>query len=140
MMLKIILFAMLFPTLELYILILIGQRFGAISTVSLVIFTGVIGVFLTKKNGKAVLKELVNTVKQNKVPAKELVEGILILLGGFVLLFPGIISDTLGFLLVLNYSRKLIIHTYWEKIKHSQAFWELKEKLREEFIKKGIIH
>jgi len=139
MMLKIILFAMLFPTLELYILILIGQKFGAIITTGLVISTGAVGILLTKKNGKAVLKELVNTTKQNKVPAMELVEGLLILLGGFVLLFPGIISDTVGFLLVLNYTRKIIIHTYWEKIRNSKAFWELKEKLREEFIKKGVI-
>jgi len=137
MLLKLIMFAIFFPTLELYILILIGQKLGAGATVGLVILTGVVGIFLARQNGSRVLKQLVEAVKKNQVPAMEVVEGLLILIGGLVLMLPGLISDCLGFILVINPTRKLIIHNFWLRIRHSDFFFQLKEKLREELIKKG---
>jgi UPF0716 protein FxsA len=137
MFLKLVLFAILFPTLELYLLILLGRQVGAEVTVGIVILTGVLGVYLARKNGKSVLARLVESVRRNEVPAMEVVEGLLILIGGIVLMLPGLISDTLGFLLVINPTRRLFIRRFWMTIRKSDFFFQLKEKLREELIKKG---
>jgi UPF0716 protein FxsA len=102
-----------------------------------VILTGVLGVYLARKNGKSVLARLVESVRRNEVPAMEVVEGLLILIGGIVLMLPGLISDTLGFLLVINPTRRLFIRRFWMTIRKSDFFFQLKEKLREELIKKG---
>jgi UPF0716 protein FxsA len=134
---KILFIIILIPVLELYLLILIGQFAGALNTIMLVIFTGIVGFWFAKKNGRTIISRLINTVKNNRVPAMEVIEGFFLLSGGLLLIMPGIISDLLGFFFVLNSTRKYFIFKYGKKIQESNFFNQLKNKLRDELIKKG---
>ena len=82
---------------ELYLLIVLGSRIGAMPTIGLIVFTGVLGATLARQQGLSVLSKIQREMASGRPPTQELVEGALIVVGGIVLLTPGIINDLLGF-------------------------------------------
>ncbi len=102
-----ILFTVL-PALELYVLIEVGGVIGAGNTILIIILTGVIGAYLARLQGFLTLQKIQNNVNQGQLPSEELMDGLMILVGGIVLLTPGFITDALGFLLLIPLSRNLI--------------------------------
>lgn len=93
------------PIIELALLIEVGQYIGTFYTILLVIVTGVIGGFLAKLEGLRVWRALQNDLRQFKMPTDRMIDGALILVGGAFLLTPGIITDILGFLLIIPFTR-----------------------------------
>ena len=81
-----------------YVLIKVGGEIGALNTIGLVVLTAVIGVALMRSQGLSTLSNMQNAMNQGKIPAMELAEGAVILLAGALLLTPGFITDTFGFL------------------------------------------
>lgn len=104
-------FAILFlaiPILEIFFLIKVGEVIGAWKTIFLVVLTAVIGAALLRQQGLSTLARLQGNLSQGKIPAQEMVEGVLLAVGGALLMTPGFVTDTIGFLCLIPPTRKLI--------------------------------
>lgn len=89
------------PVLELWLLIRVGSAFGAPSAVGLCLLTGFIGAGLARAQGARAVQRLQETVARGMMPAREIFDGVMILVAGVVLLTPGFITDFIGILLLL---------------------------------------
>ncbi|MFQ6618805.1 MAG: FxsA family protein [Fidelibacterota bacterium] len=96
------------PLIELYILIKAGARIGALSTIAIVILTGIVGAYLAKLEGLSVISKIRLSVQAGIFPGDELFDGILILSAGALLLTPGFITDGIGFILLIPWTRELV--------------------------------
>ena len=96
------------PLLEMFILIKVGNAIGAISTVFLVVLTATIGITLLKYEGLATLTRLRQKLNIRERPDTELVEGIMLLVGGALLLIPGFVTDLIGFSCLISRTRRPI--------------------------------
>ena len=93
------------PVLEIYVLIQVGQVIGAWWTVLLLLVDGFLGGWLMKREGGRAWRSLVEALEDRRMPARELADAALILVGGTLLLTPGFVSDIAGFFLVLPFTR-----------------------------------
>lgn len=98
----------LIPVIELALLIKIGTIIGTLNTIILVIFTALVGAYLVKMEGISVVTRFQNNVSTGKFPADEIFDGAMILVAGALLVTPGVMTDVVGFSLVLPASRKVI--------------------------------
>jgi UPF0716 protein FxsA len=96
------------PIVEMYLLIEVGGYIGAVPTIGLVMITAVIGVALLRIQGLATLTRGVSRLNRGELPAREMVEGLLLAVAGALLLTPGFITDAVGFVLLAPPSRQLI--------------------------------
>ena len=94
------------PALELYLLIQVGGAIGVLETIWLIVLTGVVGASLARREGMGVLTNIQAATAQGRAPTGELAEGGLILVGGLMLLTPGILTDLWGLLCILPWSRR----------------------------------
>jgi UPF0716 protein FxsA len=95
------------PLLELYILIKIGGALGAFQTVALVVFTALLGVVLVRFEGLRTLQQIKQSLSQGIVPAEEMVDGVLIFIGGILLITPGVLTDLFALVLLIPYTRTI---------------------------------
>jgi UPF0716 protein FxsA len=101
---------LLVPLVEIYLLIQVGGIIGVIPTISLVVFTAVLGALILRFQGFTILQRVRSTLAQGEIPAIEMLEGVVLLISGALLLTPGFFTDTLGFLcLIPSLRRRLII-------------------------------
>lgn len=105
------------PLIELALLIKVGEFIGIIPTIIIVGSTGIIGVTLARKQGYQVIKKIRNNIELGKLPADDLIGGVLILIGGTMLLTPGIITDITGFSLIFPVTRSIFVKITKNKIK-----------------------
>jgi len=96
------------PIVEIYILLEVGGIIGAFPTIILVVLTAVIGAGLLRQQGVSTLARFQQNMGQGKIPAQEMIEGVLLAVGGAFLMTPGFVTDTMGFLCLLPFSRKFI--------------------------------
>ena len=96
------------PAIELALLIQVGTFIGVTNTLTLIILTGVLGASLARMQGFLVLSKIQKSLEQGVMPNNELIDGVMILVGGIVLLTPGFITDTIGFFLLLPPTRVLL--------------------------------
>lgn len=96
------------PIIEIFFLIKVGEVIGAFPTIILVVLTAVIGAGLLRQQGLSTLARFQKNLSTGKIPAQEMVEGILLAVGGALLMTPGFVTDTMGFLCLLPFSRKFI--------------------------------
>ena len=96
------------PIIELAILIEIGSRVGTFHTIMLIITTGIVGALLAQSQGLAVIRKIQEELTFGRPPAGELVDGLFVLVGGLLLVTPGIITDIVGFALLLPITRNII--------------------------------
>lgn len=89
------------PFLELFMILRVGQAIGALNTIGLLILVSATGAWLVKREGLAVLRRAQDRIRAGGVPAKELIDGVLILFAGALLLTPGFLTDVVGVLLLL---------------------------------------
>ena len=89
------------PLLELYVIIQVGQAIGALNTIGILLLDSLIGAWLMKREGLAVVRRLQAQLEQGKVPGREIVDAFLILFGGALMLTPGFVTDVLGMGLLL---------------------------------------
>ncbi|MFC1709237.1 FxsA family protein [Candidatus Omnitrophota bacterium] len=107
------------PIVELYFLIRVGQYLGAFNAVAIVIFTGIFGAFLARMEGLRVLYNVQKDLQDGKMPTSQLLDGLMILVGAVLLITPGLLTDAVGFLLVIPQSRaflKVWVKQYLQKI------------------------
>ncbi len=93
------------PIIEIYLLIQVGQVIGAGWTIFLVVFTAVIGVWLLRIQGLSTLTRAQQKLQQNELPAREILEGMGLVVAGALLLTPGFFTDTVGFFLLFPPTR-----------------------------------
>ena len=97
------------PLVELYVIIAVGEEIGALWTVMLVLLTAVIGVNLLRMQGMSTLARAQKNMAQGTIPAMEMMEGVALAVAGVLLITPGFITDTIGFLCLFPASRRAII-------------------------------
>ncbi|MCU7959655.1 MAG: FxsA family protein [gamma proteobacterium symbiont of Bathyaustriella thionipta] len=110
------------PMIELYVLISVGSEIGAFSTIALTLFTAALGIWLVRLQGLGTALRAREAMARGETPAMEMMEGALLSVAGFMLLFPGFISDSLGFLLLLPPLRKWLVLNWIKKISVSGAY------------------
>lgn len=99
---------LIIPFAEIYLLLLVGGVIGAFPTIFLVVFTAAMGTWLLRQQGFSTFRQLQANLAQGVIPAYEMIEGPIILLGGLLLLTPGFITDILGFACLIPSLRKKI--------------------------------
>ncbi len=102
---KLVLLFVGLPLVELAILIKLGQFMGLWPTIGLVIVTGIVGASLARMQGFLVYTRIQHELAAGRMPAEEMIDGLLILIGGVVLLTPGILTDLFGFAMLLPLTR-----------------------------------
>jgi UPF0716 protein FxsA len=100
---------------EIYVLVSVGDAIGAWSTILLVIITALIGSTLLKQQGWSIMAKAQQTIAEGRTPALEILEGVVILVSGVLLLTPGFITDGLGLLGLMPWSRSYFINHILEK-------------------------
>ncbi|QXE00686.1 FxsA family protein [Terribacillus sp. DMT04] len=101
----------LFPALEVTVFIWTGAEIGFLWLFLLIMLTGVLGVALARREGLQTYRRAREQMQNGQPPTDELLNGMCILIGGFLLLLPGFISDLLGLLFLLPFSRRKL--RYW---------------------------
>ena len=97
------------PLVELYFILVVGGAIGALWTVVLVILTAIIGVNLLRIQGMSTLAKAQKNMAEGQIPAMEMMEGIALAVAGVLLITPGFITDSIGFLCLIPASRQAII-------------------------------
>ena len=123
----VLLAVILIPIVEIYLFIKIGSQIGAFSTIFLIFFTAVVGVYYAKYEGINTLRSGMMQMIKNQIPAHELISGAAIAFGAVLLIIPGFATDLIGFLLIVPITRKLILGKFNKK-------FEKKEMKKNDFI------
>jgi len=96
------------PLVELYVIIQVGQAIGALWTIALLLLDSLFGAWLLRSQGRAVWARFRATLAAGRPPARETVDGALVIVGGTLMLAPGFITDAFGVLLLLPPTRALM--------------------------------
>ena len=105
------------PLIEIYLFITLGGLIGALPTVALVIVTALIGVSLLRAQGLNTMARFQQEVATGQLPASTMLEGVALILGGALLLTPGFLTDTIGFLCLIPFTRQSIIAWFIKNMK-----------------------
>lgn len=103
--LALVLSFVLLPLLEIYMIVQVGQVIGAGWTILLLVADSVVGAWLVRREGGRAWRALREALATGRMPARELADGALILVGGTLMLTPGFVTDAFGLLLVLPPTR-----------------------------------
>ncbi len=102
-------FFIVIPLVEIYLLIVVGERIGALPTVFMVVFTAVLGGLLLRHQGLSTVFRVRTAMERGQVPALEMLEGAVLLVGGALLLTPGFFTDALGFACLVPALRRSVL-------------------------------
>ena len=105
------LFLIAVPAVEIFVMIKIGQNIGALSTVGLIFLTAIIGLYFAKIAGLNTLRSGIYNLYKNKSPIFEMISGASIAFAALLLIIPGFVTDAIGFLLLIPFTRKIIINS-----------------------------
>ena len=103
------------PIMEIALMIKVGQAIGTISTIMLIIFTAITGIFFARLEGLKTIQSGLLNIYKNRPPLYELISGASIAIAAFFLIVPGFITDTIGFLILIPITRKIIINFFLKK-------------------------
>ncbi|NUO33756.1 MAG: FxsA family protein [Dermatophilaceae bacterium] len=98
---------MVLPIIEIVVVVAVGQAIGGWPTFLLLVATSLLGAWLIRREGGRAWRALEQAVRSGRMPAREIADGVVVLVGGSLLLAPGFITDVLGLLLVLPFTRPL---------------------------------
>ena len=97
------------PVIEIYLMIKVGGIIGALNTILLIFFTAIAGVYFAKIAGLSTLRSGFNQLVKNEIPIYEIISGAALAFAAFLLIFPGFLTDIVGFLLIIPTTRKVFI-------------------------------
>ena len=100
------------PIVEIAVMINIGQEIGALNTILIIFLTAIIGIYYARVEGLNTIKSGMVNLYNNKIPFYEIISGASIAIAALLLILPGFISDTVGFLFLIPFSRKIIINSW----------------------------
>ncbi len=108
MLVPLVLLFILVPILELYVIIQVGQEIGALWTIAILVADSILGSVLLRTQGRSAWRRFNAALAAGRPPAREVLDGVLIVFGGALLLTPGFITDVGGLLLLLPPTRAVI--------------------------------
>ena len=117
----------LVPVIEIYLFIKIGSQIGALTTITLIFVTAILGIIYARYEGLNTLKSAFVQLVKNEIPVYEIISGAAITFAALLLIIPGFATDIIGFLLIFPFSRKFVL-----KILSSK--FQMKKKTNEKFI------
>ena len=103
------------PLVEIYLFIKIGSQIGAFNTVLLILTTAVAGVAYARYEGFNTLRSGINQLVKNELPIYEIVSGATLAFAALLLIFPGFATDLIGILLIIPFTRKIILQKFYNK-------------------------
>jgi UPF0716 protein FxsA len=109
------------PLIELVLLIEIGQRIGTTYTIGIIIVTGVLGATLARQQGLSVIGQLQRETAEGRMPAVPLVDGVLVVIAAIVLLTPGLLTDAVGFALLVPAVRRWLRGKVLQRLQRAVA-------------------
>ena len=108
------------PIIEIYLFIKIGSQIGALNTVLLIFSTAFIGLIYVRYEGFNTLKSAIGQIVKNEVPLFEIMSGAALVIGAFLLILPGFLTDVLGLLFVIPITRKLLFKKITTKYRNKK--------------------
>jgi UPF0716 protein FxsA len=96
------------PIVELYVVIQVGQAIGALPTIAILIADSLLGSLLLRSQGRGVWRRFNQTLAAGRPPAREVLDGVLVIFGGALLLTPGFVTDVFGILFLLPPTRAVL--------------------------------
>ena len=115
------------PLIEIYLFIKIGSQIGAFNTVLLIIITAIIGVAYVRYEGFNTLKSGIRQLIKNEFPMYEIISGATLAFAALLLILPGFATDLIGILLIVPFTRKVILSRFIKK-------QDFKRKEKEDYI------
>ena len=103
------------PLIEIYLFIKIGSQIGAFNTVLLILTTAVVGVAYARYEGFNTLKSGIGQLVKNEMPVYEIISGATLAFAAFLLILPGFATDLVGILLVIPFTRKILLSRFVKK-------------------------
>ena len=110
------------PIIEIYLFIEIGSKIGAVLTILLIFSTAFIGIIYVRYEGFNTLRSAMGQLIKNEIPLFEIVSGAALVIGAFLLLLPGFLTDAIGLLLIFPITRKVIFKKVSSKYKEKNKF------------------
>lgn len=104
------------PVIEITVLIEVGEQLGAFTTVALVILTAAVGASLVRSQGLQTLMNAQKKMQQGEQPGQEVIEGVMLAIAGVMLVTPGFVTDFLGLILLLPFSRQFFANKLLARI------------------------
>ena len=117
----VILFIIGIPLIEIHLMIKVGSFIGAFNTIFLIFFTAVTGIYFAKMAGISALKSGFGQIVKNEVPIYEIISGAALAFAALLLIIPGFLTDSVGFLLIFPPSRKIILKKFSSKFSKKKA-------------------
>ena len=102
-------------------MIKVGHAIGAFNTILLILFTAIAGIYYAKLEGLNTLKSGLGQLIKNEIPIYELMSGATIGIAALLLIFPGFLTDIIGFILIVPFTRKLIFKSTLSKFKKENS-------------------
>ncbi|SER70475.1 UPF0716 protein FxsA [Pseudomonas sp. NFACC02] len=104
-----LLLLLLFPVLELFVLVKVGMSIGFLATFLLVVAGSMLGVFVVRVAGLATAMSARESLARGELPAQQMMDGLMMTVGGGLLVLPGFISDVLGLICLLPFTRRVLV-------------------------------
>ena len=102
-----ILLIIIVPIIEIYLFIKIGSQIGALNTVLLILLTAFVGLIYVRYEGFNTLRSAISQLVKNEIPMFEIMSGAALVIGAFLLILPGFLTDILGLFFVIPITRKI---------------------------------
>jgi UPF0716 protein FxsA len=118
MLLPLVLIFIVVPIAELAVLIQVGQEIGVAWTVAILVADAILGSILMRAQGRAAWRRFNEALQAGRVPAREVLDGALVMFGGLLLLTPGFITDILGLLLLIPPTRAIVRAVLGRRLTH----------------------
>src|ERR671914_491701 len=118
MLLPLVLLFIVVPIAELAVIIQVGQEIGVWWTIAILVADSILGSLLMRAQGRAAWRRFNDAVQAGRVPAREVLDGALIVFGGLLLLTPGFITDALGLVLLIPPTRALVRAVLVRRLEH----------------------
>ena len=105
----VLLFIIVIPLIEIYLMIEIGGVIGALNIIFIIFFTAITGIYFAKLEGLNTIRSALNQIKKDEIPVNEIISGATLAFAALLLIIPGFLTDIIGFLLIIPFTRKKLI-------------------------------
>ncbi|SEJ14195.1 FxsA family protein [Pseudomonas sp. NFR16] len=116
-----LLLLLLFPVLELFVLVKVGMSIGFLATFLLVVAGSMLGVFVIRVAGLATAMSARESLARGELPAQQMMDGLMMTVGGGLLVLPGFISDVLGVICLMPFTRRLLANKVRQRAQDQAA-------------------
>jgi len=105
----VLLFIICIPLIEIYLMIEIGGVIGALNTIFLIFLTAITGIYFAQLEGLNTMRSAFNQIRKDEIPVYEIISGATLAFASLLLIIPGFLTDIIGFLLIIPFTRKKLI-------------------------------